>query len=114
MSAWEVGQTVIVIHANYGRGLPRVTDEQVARVGRKYFYIKAPGGETAFEIATGLERPNGTNYTSQAFTPEGYRAHHELGNARRRLNELTSRVWWINQLTTEQMNAISDVIEAGS
>lgn len=112
MSAWEVGQDVIVRHRNYGRGPTRVTEEKVSRVGRKYFFVQLAHEEVAFEIETGIERINGTNYSARAFTPESHQAYLERAEASDRLAGLVRDFGWRNRLTTEQMNAISDVIEA--
>lgn len=112
MSAWEVGQDVIVHHRNYGRSHDRVTEEKVSRVGRKYFYVQVGYQEVAFEIETGIERSNGTNYSARAFTPESHHEYLEYTYASLRLADLVRDFGWRNRLTTAQMNAISDVIEA--
>lgn len=110
-AGWHVGQKVIVRHRDYGRAQARVTEETVARAARKYFYVAAPGGEMAFDVETGRERKNGTNYSATAFTPESHRAYLEHAEASKRLADLVRDYGWRNRLTTEQMNTISDVIE---
>lgn len=72
---WNVGDEIVVVHANYSRQDPHVTTETITRVARKYFYIakNSYGDETAFEISTGREK-DGQNYYAVAYTPAGWEA----------------------------------------
>lgn len=106
---WFVGQEVVL--RQHLRGGYRDEIVTISRIGRKWVYIQRRSREEAFDITDGRVR-GGNTWSSRIGTAEMFEAWDRHARAVGRLRENTRGYSWYRNLTAEQIDSISELIEA--
>lgn len=120
MSEFHVDQEVILRTPGTKYHEPKDESVTVARIGRKYVYVKRNGFEseyahwgkpTAFDKVTGREVgiQNGAQVIGAA---EMFARQDEQAAAVKRVRELTRSFGWPDRMSPEALTKIADLIEA--
>lgn len=108
MSAWKVGDPVVVLPDGNNMGGCRAV---VAKVGRVWMTIGGGYRTRMFSLADGHEKGDGVGGYCVAVTPEeaSRRAALAVADARVRVH---GSPWDWRGLTVEETNAIADILDA--
>lgn len=96
-SKFKVGDTVLYIRKNYGRGGNKPVERTIAKVGRKYAYLDHLEHKewwlekTAFDLETGRENAD-SHYADYIYVPEEYHAEQHRKSVLNELRELGVRL----------------------
>lgn len=111
MSKYEVGQKVILRNLRTGDD----REVTVTKVGRSYVYVNAVAwGDSPFRIDSGFAKGDNYSPTQRIGTAEMFDEHDRRASAEKRLRDAIRGFHWYKNLTTEQLDSISDMIEGGA
>ena len=104
MTAWKAGDPVVVAGRQTKTGL-------ITKVGRKYLTVDIGGRERQFLVNNGHQEGQGYGVPDVVYTLKQHADRERHGCAYLRLWNLLNSRLWTHDLTPEQMDAISEIIE---